>query len=296
MIKLFASDLDGTLLNLLHETDRTIRDAIREVTASGAHFSVATGRTMRTSQDFGFSGLACEAVCANGSMVLGRDGSLLRHVDVDPAVLEEMLKAFPQIPFECVGLEKSLVRGSQEAYQAGYRSEGLLKQLVANIVLRGMRRDQASRVERLFDQTDADVLTGPVCKVNCRVADEGLERELHAFLAEHADAIVNAPFNPVMFEMTSAGVNKGEAVAWLASYLGICEDEVAVYGDGGNDVVMLERFARYRHAFVTHGATPAAKRAAGQAIGSCIVHAVPRHMLATVRTQGRVGYDGQKGR
>ena len=58
MIKLFASDLDGTLLNLLHDTDRTIRDAIREVTASGAHFSVATGRTMRTSQDFGFSGLA----------------------------------------------------------------------------------------------------------------------------------------------------------------------------------------------------------------------------------------------
>lgn len=72
--------------------------------------------------------------------------------------------------------------------------------------------------------------------------------------------------------------------------------EVTVYGYGGNDVVMLERFAKYGHAFVTHGATPAAKRAAGQAIGSCIVHAVPRHMLATVRAQGRVGYDGQKGR
>ncbi len=30
MIKLFASDLDGTLLNGLHEADRTIRGAIQE--------------------------------------------------------------------------------------------------------------------------------------------------------------------------------------------------------------------------------------------------------------------------
>lgn len=289
MIKLFASDLDGTLLNLMHETDRTIRDAVREVTESGAHFSVATGRTMRSSQDCGFSGLACEAVCANGSMVLGRGDELLRHVDIDPAVLEEMLRAFPTIPFECVGLTHSLVRGSREAHQEGYRSEGLVRQLVANVVLRGMRREQASRGERLFDQTIADVLAGPVCKVNCRVADEGLLRELHAFLDEHGDAVVNAPFNPVMFEITNARVNKGEAVAWLAGYLGIREDEVAVYGDGGNDVVMLERFAAYGHAYATHGGTPAAKRAAGQAIGSCVVHAVPRHMVATVRRQGRVG-------
>ena len=32
MIKMFASDLDGTLLNALHEADGTIRRAIRELT------------------------------------------------------------------------------------------------------------------------------------------------------------------------------------------------------------------------------------------------------------------------
>lgn len=37
MIKMFASDLDGTLLNALHEADGTIRRAIRELTEAGLH-------------------------------------------------------------------------------------------------------------------------------------------------------------------------------------------------------------------------------------------------------------------
>ncbi len=35
MIKMFASDLDGTLLNALHEADGTIRRAIRELIEAG---------------------------------------------------------------------------------------------------------------------------------------------------------------------------------------------------------------------------------------------------------------------
>ena len=92
--------------------------------------------------------------------------------------------------------------------------------------------------------------------------------------------MVNAPFNPAMFEITDRACNKGESVAWLANYLGFSEDEVAVYGDGGNDIVMLDRF---EHAYATSNGSDAAKRAAGNVIGNCAAHAVPRHMVATLR-------------
>ena len=55
---------------------------------------------------------------------------------------------------------------------------------------------------------------------------------------------------------------------------------VAVYGDGGNDIVMLDRF---EHAYATSNGSDAAKRAAGNVIGNCAAHAVPRHMVATLR-------------
>ena len=77
-------------------------------------------------------------------------------------------------------------------------------------------------------------------------------------------------------------MQQGESVAWLAGYYGIAEDEVAVYGDGGNDIAMLKRF---RHSYATKNASDAAKAAASVTIGSCMVHAVPKHMLATMRKQ-----------
>lgn len=76
MVGLFASDLDGTLLGATHRVSRPVLRAIRAATDSGRHFAVATGRVMRSSGGFGFGGVPIEAVCANGAIVLGRDGSV----------------------------------------------------------------------------------------------------------------------------------------------------------------------------------------------------------------------------
>lgn len=279
MIKLFASDLDGTLLNMFHQTDGAILRAIRKVTEAGAHFTVATGRTMRSPDMFGFEDVDIEVVSASGAMVLDRDGRIIKHGTIDPAFLEEMLLAFPQVCFECVGLEHSYFTGSYEEHQSGFRKDGL----IMHIVMAGMRAQRAQMdAGNLYSQPPARILKHEICKVNTRILDEAVEDEFRAFIADHEDKVSNAPFNPVMFELTDARVNKGAAVAWLADYLGIAEDEVAVYGDGGNDLDMLRRFDA---SFATSNASADAKRAASATIGSCAFHAVPRHMLRTLRAQ-----------
>ena len=45
---------------------------------------------------------------------------------------------------------------------------------------------------------------------------------------------------------------------------------------------MLKRF---RHSYATKNASDVAKAAASATIGNCMVHAVPKHMLATMRKQ-----------
>ncbi|HIZ18834.1 MAG TPA: Cof-type HAD-IIB family hydrolase [Candidatus Olsenella stercoravium] len=279
MIKLFASDLDGTLFNILHETDGAILRRLRRTLDAGRHVALATGRCVRRSADMGFGDLPVESIGANGAHIVGRDGEVLRHVAVDPAALEELLAAFPQVCFICVGRDRSYVRGTFEQRTASY--VGATGPIGA--LLRWRFRRGGLGEEELLDQTDAEVLAQDICKVNFRVSDPGLRRELETFVAEHADALVNASFDGVLFELTDARVNKGEAVAWLACELGISEDEVAVYGDGGNDLAMLERFS---HSYATSNASDDAKRAAGNVIGSCALHAVPRHMLVTVRREG----------
>ena len=137
-------------------------------------------------------------------------------------------------------------------HQAGFKKDSPIKR----IVMRGMRARGGYHEEQYFDQSIGDILRHDVCKINCRVTSPELERDLKAYLAERSDHVVNAPFDPVMFEITDVACNKGESVAWLAGYYGIAEDEVAVYGDGGNDIAMLKRF---RHSYATKNGSDAAK-------------------------------------
>ena len=278
MIKMFASDLDGTLLNFLHQTDRVIREAIQEILEQDIRVVPATGRIAAPGGPHGFSGLAVDQIGANGSIIWGSNGELLKSYAVNPAFVEDLLKTFPQICFDCYAPDGIYSTGSLEEHEAGFKRDNLFRQ----ILMRGMRAGGREFKRHFFEQTLTDILEHEVCKVNCRVLDLGLDRELKAYLADHADTVVNAPFNPVLFEITDRACNKGASVAWLGSYYGIDEDEIAVYGDGGNDIEMLRRF---RHSYATANGMDAAKAAASETIGHCAFHAVPKHMLKIVRDQ-----------
>lgn len=214
MIKMFASDLDGTLLNALHEADGTIRHAIRELTEAGLHVVPATGRSTLPIGEHGFTGLALDACCSNGSIVRDSHGEVLKTWTIDPQVTEELLKAFPDICFDCSTPDGMFSSGSFEMHQAGFKKDSPIKR----IVMRGMRARGGYHEEQYFDQSIGDILRHDVCKINCRVISPELERDLKAYLAERSDRVVNAPFDPVMFEITDVACNKGESVAWLAGY------------------------------------------------------------------------------
>ncbi len=276
MIKLFASDLDGTLFNAMHTVDPVILSAIRKVRAAGAHFSVATGRTVRGNRAFGFEGNVA-AVCANGSIVLDEDGRQVRFSAIDQGVIEELATRFSNVRFDYVGEKHTYHMFSEADHLAVYDKQPLL----VRVRVRGM--SIVGGPENVYDCTPAQVAAQRICKINAHLKDPAEIAAVNEFIAEKSDLIVNAPFDPSMVELTARGVDKGEAVAWLASYLGIRDDEVAVYGDGGNDLEMLSRF---EHAYATSNGSEAAKRAAGNVIGNCALHAVPRHMVATLRSQG----------
>jgi Cof subfamily protein (haloacid dehalogenase superfamily) len=282
LTQLFASDLDGTLLNPLHVTDRTIVRAVRATIASGRHFAIATGRFMRSGKAIGFGELPVEVVCANGALVFGQSGQLLRSMPLDSLFVEELLRSFPTIGFDFIGTQHIYTRLSAAQRVAQLRAPNLL----ARIVMRGMTTD-ADDVW-ITDQSAAQILSHDIVKVNCRISDEGAKADLSTFLYERRDSVVNAPFNPSMFEITSVGVDKGAAVAWLAGSLGIPVEDVVVYGDGGNDVAMLRLFSSLGRSYATHGACEQAKLAASSTIGSNVVHAVPRHVMSILCAEGPI--------
>lgn len=68
----------------------------------------------------------------------------------------------------------------------------------------------------------------------------------------------------------------------LASFLNIEPNEVAVYGDGGNDIAMLSLFD---NAYVPENGMPQAKKEAKEILADSKDHSVIDHMLQTIKEQ-----------
>ena len=77
MIKLFASDLDGTLLNELHESDEVIFNSIQQVLNKNLYFTIATGDLNGILRNTGFETLPIYKICMNGAFIAAPNKEIL---------------------------------------------------------------------------------------------------------------------------------------------------------------------------------------------------------------------------
>lgn len=279
MIRLFASDLDGTLLNIRHQTDSGINANLARVIDAGRIVVLATGRNVPQTSALGFGDLPLIAAGCNGALIYQHDGTLLRKRELPQQAFAELLEEFPNVLADYIGPEGTYTRQSASERQAGYvRPPWYLYVLMR----KGMKR--ARRMLTIqYEQTPNQLLDAHICKANIHVETPSERTRLERFLEAHKEQLVNASFNGDLFEITEAHTNKGEAVAWVAAQNGISEDDVCVYGDGGNDVAMLSRFSS---SYCPKNAIPSARKAAHYQLKGLRYHAVSRHMVRVCTTEG----------
>lgn len=270
MIKLFASDLDGTLLTD-HVVDDIVLNAIQRIKDSGREFAVVTGREMYLHQrhEMGLEPLGIYTICMNGARILSPDGEELYRQTVDKEFLHETLSCFPGLMPECLATDRIYIRQSEEAFI----------DFVKHDPSRNIERFLASFLKKaVFSVPTEQILQADVVKLNIRIADTAQIATFREFLEANRGKVVNRPFRedlPGLFEITDRRAGKAQAIAWLLAHLGMTEEQAAVYGDGPNDQEMLRRFP---HSFAPRNASPSAKAAANAVIGDCADHAVPEHM------------------
>lgn len=276
MIRLFACDLDGTLLNENHEFDDMILNTMNYVISKERYFSIATGRHMhiRQREELKMNGINCFIVCMNGALILDSSFHEIYKKQIDSEIVKDILTQFPEIHFECIGIDKVYTLSSKENYILNMKKSN-------NWALISKKLDKILESYQ-FDLSIEDIVKEEILKINCRIFDQDATNKLNTYLNLNSDKIVNAPFQNDFFEITSKSVNKGEAVGWLAKQLHLSEDEVAVYGDSSNDLEMLRRF---KHSYATANANEFAKEAASKTIGYCKDHAVPKHILDTINKE-----------
>lgn len=273
MIKLFASDLDGTLLPRSHQFDELIVASIEKIVASGYYFTIATGRDSAMTTLNGLENKIYQ-ICLNGALIKSPQGTILKKELIDKDVLKLILEEFDDLNLEFLTPTKTYTKQSLEAFTQKLRSMPLEE----DVDVTKMFMNNASK-HLVFNQSTQEILEQDICKINTFLEPGQSYNRFYHFLDEYSDAIINAPCDDNMIEITKKSVNKGTAIHWLGQYLYIHDDEIAVYGDGGNDIKMLSMF---QHSYAPSTALKEAQYAAHTQLGPYYEYSVARHMLETI--------------
>ena len=231
-IKLIALDLDGTLLNMEKKVPQGNYQALKECEKAGIQIVLATGR--------GVGGIppmirelpgANYAITTNGAVV----ADLKNNKAIKTCGLSnEMIQRILNIAKKYHSATDPFIDGRAitEPASIDHMDEFGLSPEMQKLI-----RDTREVVPNVMEYVKT---TGAEAeKVNIFMADleerEVLRKEL---MAIPELSISSSMYNNL--EINAKGADKGSALLWLADYLGIDREETMSFGDGENDIPMIQ--------------------------------------------------------
>lgn len=272
MIKLFVTDLDGTFLNAMHISDSKGYDAIKAVLKQQKHFAIATGRHLHQNHQVGLNFLdePIFKIAMNGAIIKDTTNEVIYKQPIDELFVAQLKKDFPQVSFEWITEKGVYIDNTRiNHYKTVLKHKFSMKSFIKQAFMQLYAKDVYFNKHR----------EEPVLAIGARIGDVRLAQQLKEYIQEHRQYVRDFGPNTRNFEIVAANVNKKEATVWLAHYLNIAENEVAVYGNDLNDVPMLEYFTQ---SFVPENAVERAKSVANTIIESNKSSGVAKHIIQTL--------------
>ena len=220
MIRLVATDLDGTLLHSDGTVTARTRAALRAVEDLGVVVVFVTGRPIRWMEPLwehvGGHGLA---ICSNGGIVYDVGARAVREARAIPpvTVLEVARRLRRQTPGTGFALERTDGFAKEPQFMPRHvppddLEVGPLESLVDDRVVKLLARHEEADPEQFWAAAEAAV------------------GDLVTTTWSSSSALV---------EMSAAGVTKASTLAVLCKELGVSAGEVVAFGDMPNDLPML---------------------------------------------------------
>lgn len=245
-MKLFATDLDGTLLNSNHEISKENANALKSAQQNGVEVSIATGRIYSDALDLcKKANINTHIISNNGSMIFSKEGKKLKSWTIDRNCIEYVFnwlnenEYFYQI---CTDKNIFLPHNARE----------LLRKDFDNVKLNNpsFNEDILNNISNLiFTQEGIKLVKNKddILKSNldfCSITAISLDKDKLNYGREHyrnfkeLSMVISHEYN---FELTNKNVSKGNSLEYLANYLGISLTDVAAIGDNYNDVSMFKK-------------------------------------------------------
>lgn len=264
LIRLIASDMDGTLLDEHSEVPPETYDLILALREKGVHFAASSGRRFdRLCQFFAPVRVKMDFVAANGAQVYV-DGELVDREVFSHLGIRRLAKTvgkFESLHMALFDDEKSFLLDDEDKF------------------VREIDKDLPN-AERIWYLPGPDV---SILKISIYCEDGHVMDYAYALSRELGDEFLFAPSGTHWIDALQRGVNKATGIEQVMAHHGITRDEVMAFGDSMNDYEII-RFVGTGCAMAN--GRPALKAVANRVIGYNYDQAVQSEMRKLLESLG----------
>lgn len=239
MIKLIASDLDGTiLLNGAQSVDKSMIEAIDELVDRGHIFAPASGRQLVSLKRL-FEPISDKLlyISENGALVKYKGDTLVKNA-LDRQLALDIIEDVISVP-DC----EVLVSGEHTAYIKPKSVEYLYR--MTKVV------NYATTIVENFKDIKEDILKVAVCDMS------GIDNSKEHFFEKWRGIAAPTVSGTLYMDFMDLRVSKGGAIKQIQEKLGIAPEECMAFGDNFNDIEMLDSVV---HSYVMEAAVPDVKK------------------------------------
>ena len=222
MIKLIASDLDGTLLDSDKHIDAGIFSLLPELKKRGIEFTTFSGRNEKLAAPF------VDELNVNVPYGVNNGGEIYyKHgrIDIEPICSDynqKLMNLFLQykIPFACYCSDKMIRYGASNFFKS--RTDKVITDAIPY-------------------EEGMDFSNEKIVKVTTDVANLKELDEVKEILSNNFPELIYIEAETDVYCINSRSANKGNALEKICEHLNISLEEVMVFGDSYNDIPMLEK-------------------------------------------------------
>lgn len=250
MIKLLVSDMDGTLFNSNQEISPLNLAAIKKAQEQGIQFMIATGRSMDTiAPTVDKYELRCSFLLMNGAEVRDEQRNIISTINIENSIIKELTQTLENrgyIP-EYVTNGGAQICGSKERLELnmGYRMLCLDRNHTMTLEEAIEAGKTSMFMKTLIRNDTLEALLAKnleIRKVIVFNPDGEFNTKNRLELIEEFPSLSILSSYPENIEINAKNARKGYGLEKAIEKLGISKDEVAVFGDGLNDLSMFELF------------------------------------------------------
>ncbi|ONI40528.1 hypothetical protein AN639_00090 [Candidatus Epulonipiscium fishelsonii] len=262
MIKMFAFDLDGTLLKSDQSIDVDTLNLLKKLSKEGRKIVLATGRNFSMVEGIVLENeLECDLILNSGHEILVDDQKI--YYPFEWEVLEKVLNILIEndVYMAIYGRDqkKYSFLSAQQYYDEHIRLSRAVRGDRINKFMHTPLFKYESYTENLITlNTKSDFKSVNILKIDAKTLDKDNHTKSIQQLSQIPNIELSSSFESYI-EVTQNNSNKATALLQLAKQYDIQLDEICAFGDSSNDIEMLKTVP---HSYAMGNASNEAKKVA----------------------------------